>query len=162
MSKGIQMITRACKFYRASSSFWGVVAFATWIRFPTNPFFLDWSHVCECYSVFVCSALFRINTCMHAWLPSLALCLRVIIFKGDVWLLWLYSTGRTEVAGLAAPQMTQYLAGEEAAHTDDAEDVKDGRAHDGPHPHVTFGNKHPWEENNTHTHTHRIIPRRSG
>jgi len=47
--------------------------------------------------------------------------------------------------------MTSYLSGEEAAHTDDAEDVEDGRAHDGPHTHVTFGDEHPWGEKETHT-----------
>lgn len=48
----------------------------------------------------------------------------------------------------------RYLAGEEATHADDAEDVEHGRAHDGPHPHVTFGDKHPWEESDTRTRAH--------
>lgn len=42
--------------------------------------------------------------------------------------------------------MTSYLSGEEATHTDDAEDVKDGWAYDGPHAHITFGDEHPWGE----------------
>lgn len=109
----------------------------------------SWLEPCVWVLQCVCVICTLSHKHMHA-------CVR--IFKGDVWLLWLYPTGRPEVAGLAASQMTKYLAGEEAAHTDDAEDVKDGRAHDGPHPHVTFGNKHPWEENNTH----RIIPQQSG
>lgn len=51
--------------------------------------------------------------------------------------------------------MASYLAGEEATHSDDAEDVKDGGAHDGPHAHVAFGDKHACRENEpAHKHTH--------
>lgn len=53
----------------------------------------------------------------------------------------------------------RYLAGEEATHADDAEDVEHSRAHDGPHPHVTFGDEHPWEDSETHAH---ITTRQSG
>lgn len=40
--------------------------------------------------------------------------------------------------------MTSYLAREEAAHADDAQDVEDGRPHNGAHSHVTFGNENTW------------------
>lgn len=43
--------------------------------------------------------------------------------------------------------MTSYLASVEATHSNDAEDVKDGGAHDGPHTNVTFGDEHPWGKN---------------
>lgn len=135
------MITSACKFYRASSSFWGSRSGLHMDLISYQSIF-SWLEprvwVLQCVCVLCTLSHKHMHACMHAWLLSPALC---------------FTTGAPEVAGLAAAHMTQYLAGEEAAHTNDAEDVKDGRAHDGPHPHVTFRNKHPWEENNTHTHT---------
>ena len=40
-------------------------------------------------------------------------------------------------------RVVSYLAGEEATHSDDAEDVEDGRSHDGAHPYVPLSDEHP-------------------
>lgn len=74
---------------------------------------------------------------MYAWAHSTTLCLQ---------------SPRLRVSGRAQPQLSNtvvasYLAGEEATHSDDAENVKDSGAHNGPHPHIAFGDEHPWGEN---------------
>lgn len=58
--------------------------------------------------------------------------------------------------------MTSYLAGEEATHADDAEDVEDGWAHDGPDADVAVGDKNSCRESEptrAHTHTHDEVHR---
>lgn len=44
-------------------------------------------------------------------------------------------------------QIKAYLYGEDPTHPDDAEDVEDGRAHDGADPHVPFSDENTCTKN---------------
>lgn len=86
-------------------------------------------------------ALTCLTTCRGTWMKTATFCVCM------AQCLNVRSGQQTHCVNATRSSMRSYLASEEATHTDDAENVEDGRAYDCPNTHVTFGDEHAWGRN---------------